>query len=190
MYQYICKECGKKFENPNKNRTYCSNACKNIALKKRLSLRQKDLKNKEFGRLTALYSRNINKRYEWLCECKCGKKVWVKTANLINGHTKSCGCLNREVASQNNSKYFKKYRQKNYVEETSLSRIKAINNKNNTSGVRGIYYNKTTKRWIAKLTFKGKTYRKSFLIKKEAIKYRKQLEEKYFKPILEKYEMR
>lgn len=188
MYQYICKECGEKFENSNKNRVYCSNECKNIALKKRLSLRQKDLKNKEFGRLTALYSRNINKRYEWLCKCKCGKKVWVKTANLVNGHTKSCGCLNREVASQNNSKYFKKYRQKNYVEDTSISKIKAKINKNNISGVRGVYYDKSTKKWIGKLTYKRKTYSKAFKKKSDAIKYRKHLEKKYFKPILDKYE--
>lgn len=187
MYQYICKECGKEFENANKNRAYCSNTCKNIALKRRLSARQKDLKNKQFGRLTALYSRNINKRYEWLCECECGKKVWVKTANLINGHTKSCGCLNREVASKNNSKYFKEYRQKNYVEDTSISRIKSKININNTSGVRGIYYDKSNKKWIGKLTCRGKTYSKTFDKKNDAINYRKYLEEKYFKSILKKY---
>ena len=38
----------------------------------------------------------------WLCRClgkngdDCGKEVVVETFNLRNGHTKSCGCLQRE----------------------------------------------------------------------------------------------
>lgn len=187
MYQCVCKECGKHFENSNKNRVYCSNICKNNALKKRLSARQKDLTNKKFGRLTALYSKNVNKRYEWLCECECGKKIWVKTSSLINGHTKSCGCLNNDVFLQNSNRYLEEYRQKNYVENTSISKIKAKNNKNNTSGVSGVYYHKSIKKWIGKLTFQRKTHMKAFSEKTDAIKYRKQLEEKYFKPILDKY---
>ena len=188
MYQYICKECGKEFLNATKNRVYCSNKCKNIALKRRLSKKQKDLTNQKFGRLVALYSRNVNKRYEWLCECKCGKRTWVKTANLLNGHTKSCGCLSKDIASQNNNKNFAKYRQENYIENTSISRIKAKNNKNNSSNVRGVHYNNTAKSWVAKLTFQRRTYSKNFSTKSKAIKYRKELEKKYFDPILKKYD--
>ena len=41
--------------------------------------------------------------------------------------------------------------------------------------------------WIANLIFQKKTYKKAFENKEDAIRYRKELEEKYFKPILEKY---
>ena len=37
----------------------------------------------------------------WNCECACGsnKIVSVTSANLKNGHTKSCGCIKREADS-------------------------------------------------------------------------------------------
>lgn len=43
---------------------------------------------------------------------------------------------------------------------------------------------KRDKSWIKK---KKKIYKKAFNNKNDAIKYRKELEDKYFKPILEKY---
>lgn len=33
-----------------------------------------------------------NKRRFWLCDCECGKQIWVATTRLIKGTTKSCGC--------------------------------------------------------------------------------------------------
>lgn len=187
MYSYVCKECGKKFSDKNKNRVYCSKQCKTIALTRRLSQKKKDLTGQKFGRLIAIKSKNVNKRYKWYCECDCGNKIWVSTANLINGHTKSCGCLSRETASKNSNKYFSNYRKNNYIEGTSIVRLKSKRSKNNCSGVRGVYFDNTSQKWIAKLTFRGKTYKKSFRTKSEAINYRKYLEEKYFKPILEAY---
>jgi hypothetical protein len=35
---------------------------------------------------------------QWLCECQCGKHKLVRRANLVSGHTRSCGCL---VADRN-----------------------------------------------------------------------------------------
>lgn len=39
---------------------------------------------------------------QWLCECDCENHslVVVRQAYLKNGHTKSCGCLSRELASE------------------------------------------------------------------------------------------
>lgn len=54
----------------------------------------KDLTGQKFGELTAIkyaYSKN-NSRY-WLCLCTCGKEKIARTADLIAGKTKSCGCL-------------------------------------------------------------------------------------------------
>jgi len=49
----------------------------------------------------------------------------------------------------------------------------------NTSGVKGVHYNKTHGRWVAELQAYHKKYRRSFSTKEEAINYRKYLEETY-----------
>lgn len=61
----------------------------------------KDLTNQHFGRLTAIkYLGNSI----WECKCQCGKTINVKTSKLNSGHTKSCGCLQKEIASKNKFK--------------------------------------------------------------------------------------
>lgn len=51
----------------------------------------------------------------------------------------------------------------------------------NTSGVTGVYYKKDNGKWYAQLGYKGKNYFKGYFnTKEEAIKARKELEEKYF----------
>lgn len=52
-----------------------------------------------FGYLTVLKTTKIvrpDKKplYGHECMCTCGKKVDVRTASLINGSKKSCGCQN------------------------------------------------------------------------------------------------
>ena len=55
----------------------------------------KNLTGYKFGRLTVREWHGKNKQQSnmWLCECECGNKVVVRTADLNNGHTKSCGCF-------------------------------------------------------------------------------------------------
>lgn len=59
-----------------------------------------DLTNQMFGRLKPLY---YIKGGKWHCQCQCENKTEldVDTRNLNSGHTKSCGCLQKEVASKN-----------------------------------------------------------------------------------------
>ena len=59
-----------------------------------------DLSGKRFGRLTAIsmVSRNDTKRVMWKCLCDCGNTAVVSTGNLRNGHTQSCGCLQKANA--------------------------------------------------------------------------------------------
>ena len=57
-----------------------------------------DLTGKKFGRLTP---KEYVKGGKWICECECGNIIIVDTRNLNSGHTKSCGCLQKEKASQN-----------------------------------------------------------------------------------------
>lgn len=60
------------------------------------------LEGQQFGRLTVQYRCNFFKgrAHPWHCICECGQEVDVSTHNLVSGKTKSCGCLQKEKASQ------------------------------------------------------------------------------------------
>lgn len=66
---------------------------------------KKDLTNQKFNQLLVLFEvpkeerRNIRK-VEWRCQCDCGNQVNVVSSNLLNGHTKSCGCWRAENMRQ------------------------------------------------------------------------------------------
>lgn len=67
-----------------------------------------DLTGQIFGRLTVL-ERDFDaeeahpKRGStyWKCKCQCGNIISTTKLNLKNGVTKSCGCLQKEIASKN-----------------------------------------------------------------------------------------
>ena len=78
-----------------------------------------DLTGKMFGRLLVLeqsddYISKNGKHYAmWKCECQCDKHtiIYVSGSDLKNGHTKSCGCLNREKIIERNKKLkYNKYK--------------------------------------------------------------------------------
>lgn len=58
----------------------------------------KDIYGRRFGRLVAIEKTAEKTRgsYKWLCRCDCGNYAKAQIAKLINGHTKSCGCLVKE----------------------------------------------------------------------------------------------
>lgn len=65
----------------------------------------KDLTGKRFGKVVVVKrAENKNNRVAFLCRCDCGTEFVTLSQNLVNGWTKSCGCLNREKASQRVSK--------------------------------------------------------------------------------------
>lgn len=55
-----------------------------------------DLTGKNFTHLTA--KSHSKEKGKWLCVCKCGKEIYVKSGELKNGNYKSCGCLRLEKA--------------------------------------------------------------------------------------------
>lgn len=157
----------------------------------------KDLTGQKFNRLTVLGlgERNSSGQVQWKCRCDCGNIVLATTNYLKSGHTKSCGCLNREKASSRlkNKKFVEarnNYRKNNFlVDGTSLALISPRKlRKNNTTGVNGVCFNKKDKLYIAKIYIQGKNiYLGSFKTLKKAQKARKEAEERYFRPILDKY---
>lgn len=63
-----------------------------------------DLTGQCFGRLTAIRpeGRSSDGKMLWVCVCKCGAVVKMRSSLLRSGHTKSCGCMQREKASELN----------------------------------------------------------------------------------------
>ena len=64
--------------------------------------RFENLREKVFGRLTAIEPTNkrINNSVVWKCICDCGNETEVSAASLKTGRTKSCGCLKQEKDKQ------------------------------------------------------------------------------------------
>lgn len=65
-----------------------------------------------FERLTVL--EKLPKKDKWnhwyyLCQCSCGTKTEVLKCNLLKGHSKSCGCLDKERRLERNTKHGKAY---------------------------------------------------------------------------------
>ena len=77
----------------------CSCLQKEIVSKRSL----KDLTGKKFNRFLVLRREGYDssKHITWLCKCDCGNYKVVTGLSLKSQNTKSCGCLNREVASKN-----------------------------------------------------------------------------------------
>lgn len=60
------------------------------------------LTGKKFGRWLVLARADGRK---WLCECECGNQNAVNSSNLQGGRSLSCGCLQKERASQGSLKH-------------------------------------------------------------------------------------
>ena len=58
-----------------------------------------DLTGRKFGRLTVIRAKERKKgdKAYWVCECACGNEIVVNDYKLKKGHTKSCGCLRKNV---------------------------------------------------------------------------------------------
>ena len=58
----------------------------------------RDVSGRRFGRLTALYPTSMRYRRSvmWHCRCDCGTEKDISLNCLVQGITRSCGCLLRE----------------------------------------------------------------------------------------------
>lgn len=147
----------------------------------------KNFKNKKVGKLTVLkiVGKSKNNGYIWRCQCECGNIKDIVSTSLISGNTLSCGCYQKEEAK----KGLIEKRKKNQVDSTNLGLIASDKvRKNNTSGVPGVYFDKQKKRWRSYIRCQGKNYFLGLYDKfEDAVKARKEAEERLFKPIIEKH---
>ena len=108
---------------------------------------RKEWVGKQFGNLTvAAYDGRRGGKHYWRCLCKCGKEAIVCQSNLKSSHTRSCGCLSDPRGTRH------------FVEGTCIESIRSRKvSASNKSGIRGVYFNRRSGRWIAQITFQGHT---------------------------------
>jgi hypothetical protein len=60
------------------------------------------LLNRRFGRLIVIAFAGVNQWHDsrWKCQCDCGEVAVVVGYDLQRGHTKSCGCYQRDRTSE------------------------------------------------------------------------------------------
>lgn len=63
-----------------------------------MSKKSQDLTGRPFGYYTAIRQDGCDSHGVpyWLCRCRCGNEKRVRVYHLLDGSTKSCGCLQRE----------------------------------------------------------------------------------------------
>ena len=138
----------------------------------------RDWVGKQFGELTVIaYDGKHKNAHYWKCRCSCGKETTVVQSSLLELHTTSCGC---KADIKKNL---------HYIDGTCIEQIRDRKTRSdNTSGVRGVYYIQRAKRWVAQITFRGKTtYLGCFENKEDAIEARLKAE-RLFEDFLGQYE--
>jgi hypothetical protein len=69
-----------------------------------------DITGQRFGRLLVLsYAETKGRFAYWLSSCDCGTQLAICGAKLRNGHTRSCGCLQKEAVTKRNHSYVGKH---------------------------------------------------------------------------------
>lgn len=112
----------------------------------------KDFVGNKFGQLTVMeYAGKQDGMHRWKCLCDCGNETIVGQTLLQSGKTKSCGCLQSKIISENLK----------LCQGTSVAILEANKKRlrsNNTSGYTGVFQDSHSGRWIARITFQRKSY--------------------------------
>lgn len=153
-----------------------------------------DLTGRRFGKLFVL-RRDVRKdggNWYWICECDCGNRKSIRgTSLLMDGGTRSCGCVQREVASETGRRTVaenaRKQIERNMAYRTNFQVIESRNlPKNNTSGHKGLYWDKKREMWQAYIHIhRTRKFLGRYHDYEDAVKARELAEEKYFEPLIE-----
>ena len=147
-----------------------------------------DLTGKVFGKLTVLgRSDKRNPRGKrttpmWECRCECGAITYKATDTLTNPDISMCNdCAAKYAAGIARQSA-------GFVGRTQITKITDMTpSAANTSGVRGVYYEKRSNKWRARLKFKGKTMSfGSYHRFEDAVDARRKAEQLYYGEFLEK----
>ena len=144
--------------------------------------KQNDLTGQRFGRLTVRARsdqrapRGARTVPLWECLCDCGELTYKATDTLTGADNAMCERCQELYAIE------KARDSAGYVGGTQLSRIRDMTpTAANTSGTRGVYFDKRTNKWRARLKFKRKLMNFGTFSKfEDAAAARKRAEEEYF----------
>lgn len=94
----------------------------------------RDLTGQRFGRLVAQeVAGRVRRAAIWLCRCDCGQTTQVHHSNLLQGCSKSCGCLRREVTRANSTTHGQSGRSPEYQSWASmLARVRSTRGRRDT----------------------------------------------------------
>lgn len=79
-------------------------SCGCEATKNRIEKNRKNNIGEKYGRLTILDIIWDKKPIKAICKCDCGNDFICVKADVVCGHTQSCGCLQSEATSESNTK--------------------------------------------------------------------------------------
>lgn len=148
---------------------------------------RENLSGHRFGKLEVLGrsdkrgSRGARTVPLWECRCDCGNVTYKATDTLTNSELSMCNeCVGKYARG-------KMRERAGFVDGTQISRITShALIATNTSGARGVYWDKRSAKWRARLRFKGKTYNfGSYANFDDAVKARKQAEHLIYGEFLE-----
>ena len=87
-------DCGVQFSVLGSNLGHNTTKCKYC--------KAENIIGQKFNRLTVIARIIDNEDHvKWKCQCECGNTIIVRKDSLTTGHTKSCGCLQKEIVSKN-----------------------------------------------------------------------------------------
>lgn len=151
-----------------------------------------DLTGKIFGALKVIEYVGNNKRggSVWKCECKCGVVKNIDGVSLREHRTNSCGCLryiNSNILAENARVTLNNYN----FQGTNITRLTAKKSKNNTSGHKGIWFNKKIGKWQSSIMLSGKSYHLGCYSNiDDAVSARMLAEQKLFLPTIKEFKLR
>ena len=117
----------------------------------------------------------------WECRCECGAICYKATDTLTNPEISMCNdCVGKYATAKMREKA-------GFVDGTQISKITSTKLiATNTSCCRGVYFDKNTGKWRARLKFKGKLINfGSYINFEDAVKARKAAEQEYYGEFLE-----
>lgn len=184
MAKVVCSACGKTFIT---RAEHIKNG-KNCGCTTRIKMN--DLTGKKFGRLTAIEPTNrkaSNGAIIWKCICDCGNVNFVDSGSLTKGRVQSCGCL-RKPHEIEQGKRMAAETKKQCIDGTSIRSLTMKKPKTNTSGIKGVSWDKSRNKWVAQIQFKGKNYYLGrYANKEDAREAREKAEKEMFGKFLEEH---
>lgn len=88
----------------------------------------------KYSRLLVIDKVKIKGHWKWHCQCDCGNEINVSGTMLRSGNTKSCGCLQKERATESNLKRGKILPNQKFGKLTTIEFIPDIRPDTNQTG--------------------------------------------------------